>query len=768
MFFVLILFFSISAIQANEVISDSAAIDSSGDALQLDDDAQFSDLKANNSNDLLTDHAEETVKNQTQLSGLTTNTYINGHYSVDLTDLNTNISLANKSVNFKVNNVDYANTTDSNGIASINLKLNPGKYTITTYFEGDETYNATSLTSTVEILPTIKANDITKYYKGNAQYSATFLDSYGKALANTMVSISVNGKVYNKKTDAKGVVNLPVNLKPGTYKVISTDPNTGYKLTTTFKILSTITASDIKNVVGDSRKFTAKFFKSNGKALANKYVKFKVRSKIYKVKTNSKGIARLSLKKFKKGTYKVISYNADGLTKTNKFKIYPKASTKLASNFYTFIPNEVRDIKVKLTTSLNDYSNVGKVIKIIINGKAYYKKTNKDGVATLNLKSFKKGLYTVEYKYVGNKFFKSSKSSNLVTILDTTVPKLTVKSTTKFGYGAYTPIKVALTAGGVPLVKRTMTFTIEGKTYTTITDNNGIGSVPIDLKIGKYTITYKTNTKFKVNGTSGSCDITVFKRSPSKVVWKSGTYYKDNLQVFKILLTDSNGKPISGGIIELTIDGETYTRKTASNGYATFKTSVALGNYKVSFKFLGNNNFLPSTNHKSITVKLSKFGSGINEKNYISYLSAYLQSTRNCPVNHAKIKALVKSLTSGLSNKIDKAKAIFNYVRDYISYDYYYNSHKGALGALSSKSANCVDQASLLVAMYRTAGFKARYVHGTCVFSDGIYGHVWTQVLIDDTWVIGDSINPRNSLGKIKNWNTNTYHLKSKYLSVPF
>ena len=187
-----------------------------------------------------------------------------------------------------------------------------------------------------------------------------------------------------------------------------------------------------------------------------------------------------------------------------------------------------------------------------------------------------------------------------------------------------------------------------------------------------------------------------------------------------------------------------------------------------NIKFLGNNDFLPSATSKVINVELSKFKTGINEKNAISYLSAHGKSSRYCQVNNGKIKSVVSSLTSGLNNKIDKAKAIFNYVRDNIAYDYYYDSHKGALGALNSKRANCVDQASLLVAMYRTAGFKARYVHGTCVFSDGVYGHVWTQVLIDDTWVVGDSINTKNSLGKIKNWNVNTFKLKAKYVSIPF
>ncbi|MEE0935481.1 MAG: transglutaminase domain-containing protein [Methanobrevibacter sp.] len=772
LFFIIVLSFSLGAIHASDVnVTDNSIMNANEMAnLQIDDEVQ---LVGAGSQDMVADGADypltEDIKNQTDLSSKTNEVYYKGHYSLTLTDANSNMGLANKTVTFTVNDVNYTNVTDDNGVVSFNLNLNTGKYQTTAFFSGDSAYESFSSTSEVNVLPTIKASDITKYYKGSKKYIAAFHDSYGNPLKNTLVRITVNGKTYSKKTNGAGYVSLDVNLKPGTYKVTAADPVTGYTLTTTFKILSTITANDVKNVYGDSKKFTAKFFKSNGKALANKYVKIKLKGKIYKVKTNSKGQAKLALNKIKKGTYKVISYNTDGLTKTNTVKICPTATTKLSTQYYELIPGDNKVIQAKFTTGLGDDSKAGKAIKITINGKTYSKKTDSNGIVSLNVKSFSKGLYTVEYKYVGNKFFKASKTTNIVTIIDNVSDiKLTAKNT-RLGYGAYTPINVALTAGGVPLPKRTVTFSIEGSTYAATIDNKGIASVLVNLDLGNYTINYSSNSKFNISGTSGSCMITVFERSAdAKLTWKSGTSYKDTSQSFKVLLTDPNGKPLSGQTVELTIDGEIYYGKTASNGYATIKTNVAFGKYKVSVTALGDNNYLPTSTSKTVNVKLSKFGSGLNAKNTISKLSAYHKSSRYCPVNNAKIKALVKSLTEGLTNEIDKAKALFNYVRDSIWYDYYYNSHKGAVGTLKAGYANCVDQAHLLIAMYRTAGFNARYVHGTCKFSDGWYGHVWTQVLIGNTWVVGDPIGYDNSLGKIKNWNNNNYRLHNRYVSLPF
>ena len=756
--------FTISAVQASDVnITDSEMIGSIDEvALELEDNNLLADIN----DDLLSVNN----KNQTQITSQETNIYYKGSYNVALTDSNANTTLANKKVNFVINNVKYTNTTNNKGIASINLNLNPGTYTATAAFEGDNGYAACKLTSQINILPSIKASDITKYYKGSQKYTATFYDSYGKVLKYAQVIITVNEKSYSKKTNWKGVVSLPLDFKPGNYQVTTTNPVTGYKSTTNLKILSTIVSSNFKKAKGDDRKFTVKFLKNNGKVLAKQQVKIKINGKVYKPKTNSKGQASLSLNNLKKGTYKAICYNKDGLSQSSTIKIYKKASTKLTvstPNTYTILPNGSKDVKIKLTTSFGGNTKVGKTIKIKINGESYSKKTDNKGEVNFKL-PVTEGIFTVEYEYAGEKFFKASKVTNSVTVLKTNDTALTVKGLRSFGFEAGTPFKVAFTAGSVPLAKKTVTFTIGGVNYNTLTDNNGIASVPINLNIGNHTISYRAPGDSMVKGTSGACAINVFNRSSSKLAWKCAVSFKDSSQSFKVLLTNSKGEVISGGIVELTIDGGTYRGTTSSDGYATIKTSVPLGKYDVSVNYLGGNDYLPTSISKSINVELSKFGKGLNVKDGQSYSSAYLKATRYCQVNNAKIKALVTSLTSGITNDIDKAKALFNYVRDNIVYDYYYDSKQGAVSTLNVKSGNCVDQAHLLIAMYRTAGFKARYVHGTCRFSDGTFGHVWTQVLIGTTWVVGDPISYSNDLGKINNWNTNTYRLNSRYISLPF
>ena len=1070
------------------------------------------------------------------------------------------------------------------------------------------------VSSKIDVSKTITAKDITKYYKGSASYTATFLDANGNPLANTNVKITVNGVTYTEKTNAKGVASLAINLKPGNYKVTAKNPITGYSLTTTFTVLSTITASDISKVYTDGRKFTAKFFKSNGKVLANKKIKFEIDGQTYKVKTDSKGVASLSLVNLKKGTYKIISYNKDGLTKTNTVKVVKSTTTSLTTKDYLFLTGDSKTIKVKLLNKFGYAPGKGKIVTFKINGKTYSAKTNKNGNAKLKLPSLKAGQYIVKYKFEGNNFYKASSAKNYVTIISSKDPTFTVKSTTTMGHGANTPFKVALTSGGVPLAKKTVTLKINGNSYTKTTDNDGMVSLAINLPVGKYSITYTNKAESKLNSKTGSTTITVKERSPTTVTWKSGTSVYQGSQTFKVLLENSNKKALSGKTLKLTVNSKTYTAKTDSSGYAKFTVNVNPGNYTVSFKYeatgdndnapssgtakisvnrkttngygywlfggdmkkvnldtlaskgtsdiflnyyaiqahgksaveswiakanglginvhiwmqtfydgswinpikngnvntdhfnkvindalsyakikgvagihfdymrypgtayqtsggteaitqfikqastalhnynsklivscalmpetssneyyygqdveqiskyvdviipmiykgnyrsstnwiktttkwfvdhsngakvwgglqgyksdddvtklslseitkdsqavlnsngvgviifrwgvtnlvnfnslttsasstgtLGssddsssaatpatgtsttaktisikniitgatnlknyyqNNNALPNTvtaggvvfklpeflylmseaiyqignsNMKDIayitgvsnpsspfgdsanmqvttenyltwannvakfiknnkqapnyatvsdkrivysevvdafsrilafygtnsmlpnyvtvvtssggdsSISVSVTGKGVNEVNTDTSLSKYLKATTNCQVNNADIQAKATALTKGLTTDIAKAKAIFNWVRDSVSYSFYYDTKYGAVNTLKYKSANCVDHSHLLIALYRAAGLPARYVHGTCKFSSGsTYGHVWAQVLVDGKWYVADATSSRNSLGSVANWNTNSFTLKGIYTSLSF
>jgi transglutaminase-like putative cysteine protease len=150
-------------------------------------------------------------------------------------------------------------------------------------------------------------------------------------------------------------------------------------------------------------------------------------------------------------------------------------------------------------------------------------------------------------------------------------------------------------------------------------------------------------------------------------------------------------------------------------------------------------------------------------------LRQYLLPSANCQSNNPTIIALAKSITKGSTSQYTSAVKIFDWVRDNINYAFYYNTQKGALGTLKSRSANCADTAHLMVALERAAGIPARYEHINAQFSSGNwYGHVVAQVYVNGKWYYADGTSFRNSFGVVRNWNTNTFKLEGVYASLPF
>ncbi len=66
-----------------------------------------------------------------------------------------------------------------------------------------------------------------------------------------------------------------------------------------------------------------------------------------------------------------------------------------------------------------------------------------------------------------------------------------------------------------------------------------------------------------------------------------------------------------------------------------------------------------------------------------------------------------------LSNSLGSALSMFTYVRDHVDSELYYGSKKGSTGALYEMGGNDADQASLLIALLRSANIPAHYAIGT-------------------------------------------------------
>ena len=162
------------------------------------------------------------------------------------------------------------------------------------------------------------------------------------------------------------------------------------------------------------------------------------------------------------------------------------------------------------------------------------------------------------------------------------------------------------------------------------------------------------------------------------------------------------------------------------------------------------------------------YKAGINEKNNGKSSKEYTKTRGSCEANPS-IKSKAAALIAGKSKTLDKAKALYNFVKSSIEYEFYSGTKYKASGTMSKRKGNCCDQANLLVSLCRISGIPAKYAHGQgCRFKSGTYGHVWVQILVDDIWYAADPTSNSNSLGFIKNWDINNFHSLKQYQFLNF
>ena len=148
---------------------------------------------------------------------------------------------------------------------------------------------------------------------------------------------------------------------------------------------------------------------SSNKVLANKTVRIIFGNVVYKVTTDSKGVAKVQVNLKSAGTYHVsIRFLRDSkyLQSSASTKIIVKEQKpKLSSSKKTFKAKaKTKKVTAKLKTSRGKVLKNQKIV-FTIKGKKYTAKTNKKGIATVKIKLTKKGKFTCKIKFAGDRTY---------------------------------------------------------------------------------------------------------------------------------------------------------------------------------------------------------------------------------------------------------------------------------------------------------------------------------------------------------------------------
>ena len=524
------------------------------------------------SNNVVISEPQSSVSNTT-LSGNDTTLYFkNGtSYNVKLTDIDGNV-LTNQTVSFLINGKLYNRTTGSNGIASININLGAGKYTVVASYAGSSMYGSSSVTSLVEVLSTISANDVVKFYKNGTQYYAKFVDGNGNPLINTEVKFNINGVFYIRNTNGSGIARLNIALDSGKYILTAIHPN-GEMFANNITVLSTINSGDMTKYFKNGTQYYATFYDDSGNPLINTTVRFNINGVIYERITNDKGTAMLTIALYP-GSYILTAIHPNGESKGYNIKVLSTLIDNKDINMY-YMDGTAFTIKV-LDGQGKPLANT--TVNFNINGILYGRVTDENGIAKLNIKLYPNN-YIITSSYngleVSNRINVSSSNTTIIgkdahVIMDSINSNYTV---------------TLVDVKGNPIGNKTVYFRYDNKQVTATTDKNGNATITISgLKNGDYNITYGFDG---VEGycSSSSSSILHVVNSTTILTGNDLTMVYNDGSEFKVKLTDLYGKPLANKIITFVINGIAYNRTTDSNGVASLNIRLDPGNYLISYYY---------------------------------------------------------------------------------------------------------------------------------------------------------------------------------------
>ena len=235
-------------------------------------------------------------------------------FNVTLTDVDGN-PLSNKNITFIINGQTYTRGTDSNGVASININLNPGNYVISYSYSNVGSLDYNNGTNNVVVTKqtlNIEGNVLVMLPDDGSAFEVAITDKDKNPLKGIAVLFTVSGVTYTRYTDESGIAKLTIKLGVGYYPISYVINNTYYQGSGSNNIFvngTIITADDITINVGNNGTFTVKLTDAKGNAISGGSIKIYYNGITETVTTNAQGIATITISSsLEKGDYPIAYY----------------------------------------------------------------------------------------------------------------------------------------------------------------------------------------------------------------------------------------------------------------------------------------------------------------------------------------------------------------------------------------------------------------------------------------------------------------------------
>ena len=465
-------------------------------------------------------------------------------------------------VSFNVDGIIYnSQVTGDKGRASVDLVLNHGRYIITSYNSvSNENMSNTIAVDLKDADMTLSGDKISVGEK--ATIRVTLPDD-----ATGNVTATINGKTYTNQVN-NGKTNIIISgLTAGNYTAhvtYSGDNNynhaTGNVSISVSKVDAIIDIEDDIITVGENATVIVILpgDATGDVRIGNEIVPIKEGTASAILTDLPVGITTIPVTYSGDDKYNPIETNADVVVNDVPSPDKKNLTIKATADEIT----EGEDAVIIVTGLENATGNVSAVVHGHVHSAPIV-----DGTANITIKGLVENA-TAFVSYAGDDLYNSAVTSVNITVNKNTV-NINAGNLTKY-YKDPQKFTVTVTdAKGKAAANKTVEITINGVTYTKITDENGTASLNINLNSGEYPVSVAVddvvvNSSVFVKATIDASDVV-------KV-------FRNNTQYYATFV-DVNGTPTPNTTVSFNVNGVIYNRTTDENGTAKLNINLPSGEY---------------------------------------------------------------------------------------------------------------------------------------------------------------------------------------------
>lgn len=240
---------------------------------------------------------------------------------------------------------------------------------------------------------------------------------------------------------------------------------------------------------------------------------------------------------------------------------------------------------------------VNREVYFIINGLQYTRITDNTGKAQLNI-NLGVGVYSCTVTSFSDGNYNPTSKKITVTVTNKRDIVLLAVDFTKT-YGTSDPLKVTMYYQTSPLINKEVYITINGITYTRITDSKGEATLNINLVPGEYQTKVVTFSDEEYNQSTKYLKVTV--KGNTRMEGINVTKTASQTSVYQCAVYDVFNNRVKCDVL-LTINGVQYIRHTDDEGLAKLNIRLGEGEYKLKAEYKGDNTHNPSSITNTVTV----------------------------------------------------------------------------------------------------------------------------------------------------------------------